>query len=70
MPETLAQYRYKPGTKLMDGAHPMMVVELAAGMLRDGATPSGGEDSVAVVSLVTGKASFMWAGTIVEPIKK
>ena len=55
----LSNYRDKPGTKLRtEYATKIMVVRLCAGMVRDGATPTGGEYSVAVVNLETGKTSF------------
>jgi hypothetical protein len=42
-----------------------MTLELAAGMIKDGGTAYGGEETVAAVSLETGKASF-WMGY--EPV--
>lgn len=55
----LEDYRHKPGTLLRsEFGTKIMVIELAAGMIREGAWPSGGEDTVTVVSLETGKCAF------------
>ena len=55
----LKNYRDKPGTRLRtDFATKIMVLNLCAGMIRDGGTPSGGKESVAVVNLETGRTGF------------
>lgn len=54
----LNDYRFKPGTKLIDQFDiPLMVIRLAAGMIRSG-DATGGESTVAVVNLSNGVASF------------
>lgn len=62
--QTLEDFRHKPGTKLWSNRSgtPLMVIELCAGMIRDDARPSGGRDTVAVVSLETGRCAF-WHGS-------
>jgi hypothetical protein len=58
----LEDFRHQPGTRLRsEFGTKIMVIELAPGMIRQGARPSGGDETVAIVSLETGKASF-WSG--------
>lgn len=55
----LADFRHRPGTKLRtELGTPIMVLSLCPGMIREGVEPSGGHETVAVVSLETGKTTF------------
>lgn len=65
--KTLEDYRFSPGRKLkVEGGTPIMVIELCAGMIRQG-DATGGEETVAAVSLETGQARYWSADTVVEP---
>ncbi len=65
---TLEEYRYKPGTKLRtEYGTRSMVIDMCAGMIRDGARPSGGDETVAIVSLETGRTNFEHGSLEVVP---
>lgn len=55
---TLGEYRHAPGQRLNSDLGPLMVIELAIGMCRDGCTVNGGAETVPVVSLISGRAHF------------
>jgi hypothetical protein len=64
----LEDFRHQPGTKLRsEFGTKIMVIELAAGMIRGDGRPSGGETTVAIVSFETGKAYFWDGDTEVVP---
>lgn len=66
----LKNYRGREGVKLMDDQRVrFMTVRLAAGMIRDGANPYGGEESIAVVGLASGRCWFENENTMVEEIE-
>lgn len=66
-PERLGDFRYLPGTKVTvaEGGTPLMVIELCPGMIRD-CSPSGGRETVAVVSMETGRTAFWHESTKVR----
>lgn len=54
----LKDFRDQPGTRLRtEFASPIMVLQLCAGMIRQG-DATGGKETIAVVDLATGRTSF------------
>lgn len=68
MAQTLEEFRFNPGTFLKDltCGRTIMVIEMCAGMTPRDGRPSGGAETVAVVSMETGRTSFVMGDTPVE----
>lgn len=64
----LEELRNSPGVRFHPAANKrekLMVIELCAGMVRDGSTARGGKTTIPVVSLQTGNTLFMFSDELV-----